>query len=305
MPQITQDGFEPNKNAKRLWRYTRKSKSDYAGVSLPGLFETHNFWSDAVCVTLILIGEIYGLYNLWAAARGQFRPAFVVGLFLIDVLAAVLLHLLRGPQCEAENRAVAAAGTEGGHFDQLEFKKKAKWLKIWRLPFFVLIVAVALFKIGAFYSFVGEFTPIVLSVIVSYAIVAALQIRSTGAFGAEVITSWMIGSQQRSFESTHGADFVEENYHAWFPASTTSNLKAVQAGRYSVRLDAKSGQFSLEGTGILMDSDLYKLAHDQDMPEGTRTVAIIGLGLQLVILDSQPRMGQPVANPQHVLMNNH
>ena len=273
------DNFEPNRNAKRMWLYTRKSKRIYRGVTLPGLFQTHMFWADAIGFTLVIALEWYGLANLWKVSP-DFKFVYAAGLFAWDILFAVLFHMSHGPICENDNRAVAA---EDGR-EQARYLARSSRSKLWRIPFAIAILAAALFKIVSFYSLQEEgFNGVTFAIGVSYAVVALLQIVSTGYFGSEIILRWLIRSQMGRFLRENSNEFTAQKRHRMIPLA--SLIRATAAG-HRLEPAENSANWRIEAVGILMDDDLHELVGEQSSDDQKRTVAIHGLRLQLQILDA-------------------
>ncbi len=52
--------FEPSKDVKNLWTYTRKSSFNAAGIKLPGLFITKGFDIDAAAFVAVIFLELWG-----------------------------------------------------------------------------------------------------------------------------------------------------------------------------------------------------------------------------------------------------
>ena len=153
------ENFEPSKNVKNLWTFTRKSSFNAAGIRLPGLFVTKGFDVDYAAFVAVIFLEIWGLYSIVSSigifnAEGSFNVlglAVVVALFLIDVALAFLRHLPAGSECRYENRLVLATSAH-----ERQKLTNERGLKRHLAPFCaLLILAVAGGKIYFFYMLSG------------------------------------------------------------------------------------------------------------------------------------------------------
>src|SRR5215510_12366078 len=103
------ENFEPSHQTKLVWRYSRKSPKNFAGVELPGLFKTSGFTMDAVAVVAVVALEAWGLYNFWLAGG---EILYVACFFLADLAFAIGRHLGAGPVAEYNNWLVVASSAE-------------------------------------------------------------------------------------------------------------------------------------------------------------------------------------------------
>src|SRR5690349_25100149 len=84
--------YEPSKQILKFWLFSRKAKYQLQLVQLPGLFQTKNYLLDLIAFVLVLVCEFIGLMNLMIVSQ-DFKIIYVWGLFLADILFAILYHL--------------------------------------------------------------------------------------------------------------------------------------------------------------------------------------------------------------------
>lgn len=291
MPILKPDvNFEPSRDTKYWWLYTRKTSSLHAGVTLPGLFQTSQFNLDAAAFTVIVIGEIYGLYNLFIVA--QISILYVIGLFLADLIFAICRHIPQGSICKKENLRVLTDDPD----KQARLHRQIVNLHRFSLIFTLLILSIALFKIVSFYALQGGvFDGITFAISLSYGIVGILHITSTGYFLSELLVSFLVWRDRNTFLSNiENSRFTVKTTRKFYLKSHIL-LENDDVAQHRIYLDT-DGQTSengypqvMETWGVLTDNQLNDLIMQQKQAEQKRIVAIEGLRHQLdEILPSDP-----------------
>lgn len=171
------EDFEPSRDTKMLWRFTRKSRSTYAGATLPGLFHTANELWDTLAFFLVVLLEVGGLASL--VMVGAVNVVYAVGIFALDLVLAFFRHLPIGRIVENENRLVYEGDSN---------RIAALRAQIHRDHFGPAICAFGIwllagFKVLSFYSLqdVGV-NGLTLAVLVSYGVTAFIHAHATGYF---------------------------------------------------------------------------------------------------------------------------
>ena len=291
--------FEPSKDVKNLWTYTRKSSFNAAGIKLPGLFITKGFDTDAAAFVAVIFLELWGLYSIVSLiglinAEGSFNVlglAVIVALFLIDVALAFLRHLPAGPECRYSNHEVLATTAQAR-----QKLRNERGLRMSLAPICsVLILLVAGIKIYGFYMLSGgEINGLTVSVLVSYLFAALLHINNTGYFLYGLAFNRKIRREYKRW--ANGADDAHEytiygrrQYPIEIPSGEKIKIKEASAGQHRiVKEPGEQGEYVLETYGILTDRELHALVVQQRTDNAKATVARAALEAQLDILDAPP-----------------
>lgn len=292
------EDFEPTKGTKKLCLYTRKSPIEVGSITLPGLFQTAHFPRDAFAVVVIVLGEFYGLYNLFLVA--QVSLAYFGGVFLADFICAILAHLPQRTICMAKNRLMFAKADEDENAIAKE-KYKISKARRWSRFFASIIVLIALAKVVSFYGLQGGvITGVTLAVLLSYGVVAALHITSTGYWLFEFILRRVVRWQKSNFLSADPGEKTKYDAHEarkYPPVESETELEeATINGKHALHR-REDGIYILETKGVLTDHQLIKLIETQQKTSQKEVVAVEGLKRQLNILQRDP-LGQEEEQPQ-------
>lgn len=298
MPRINpNENFEPSRSTKFWWTYTRKTSTYHSGVTLPGLFQTSQFYLDSTAFFIIIIGELYGLYNLYVIAQISF--VFVVGLFLADLIFAIIGHIPQGISCRANN---ILALSEDRKRIGIEKKSIRRW-RLLSLGAYIIIITLALFKIISFYALQGGvFDGITLAIILSYGIVAILHISSTGYFLSELLLSIMLWRERNKFYSNdEDSSFFKINGSRKSLIISEVPLENANVDKHKLYPASKSKakeskyQYYLETWGILTDRQLESLIGHQKLRVQMQVLAGEGLRHQFVNIFQQDPIGTSVS----------
>lgn len=179
--------FIPSPTTRSFIPYLRKQPWQVTvNVTAPGLIGCRGFTMDTVLFMLVGVLEVIGLLVL--LSTGIPGVLFVAFLFVADFLLAVVRHLHEAPICIARNKLFRLwwhwthepQTPKPPNVQQLyDTISKHKWLqRLWS----VLIVIVALFKIGSYWAIVSEFNVGTALIILCYLTAATIHIRVTGFF---------------------------------------------------------------------------------------------------------------------------
>jgi hypothetical protein len=279
--------FEPSKDVKNLWTYTRKSSFNAAGIKLPGLFITKGFDIDASAFVAVIFLELWGLYSIVSSigllsAEGSF-----------NVLAlAVLRHLPAGPECRYANNEVLAMSPHARQ--RLRNERGARMLLTPICS--ILILGVAGVKIYGFYMLnSGEINGLTVSVLVSYLFAALLHINNTGYFLYGLAFNRKIRREYKLW--ANNADDAHEytiygrrQYPIDIQSDEKIKIREVSAGKHRIVHEGEPPEqvYLIETYGILTDRELHALVVQQRGDNAISTVARGGLRAQLDILDASP-----------------
>lgn len=265
--------FEPSEQTKKWWLYTHKTEESFAGIRLPGLFQTTNYEWQVSGFFAIFILE--GLATYWAWNEGVAITAILVSIF-IDIFLAVLSHIPQKKICRLENENVFEVG-EKNKSNQRKINAK----KLIRNLFYVAIVFSAAFKFTWFYLVYMTFDSTALFILVCYLLGAILHITCTGYAIFTFIFNWKLRSEYNKYTDSDGQEFSENPMQ--LPIKTSADLQSVEIGRH--RLVREDGGFRLFTGGVLSDDQLKEMVGRQHSnPEAVRILAIEGVRQQVNIL---------------------
>lgn len=284
-----EENFEPSQQTKSRWRFTRKATADFAGVKLPGLFQTTGFTLDIALFSSVLALEVWGLACLLVASGSN--PLFFAFLFLIDISLAIFRHMPEGTINECENRLVIAKNEEG----KARLRNKIGAARRSTGLFSFLILCVAVFKIIDFYGLQnGQFTGLTAGIIVSYLLAAYLHINSTGYFLSGLLFGLLIGRDRKMYLNSPDSDKhpMHINQHREFvieTGSSTTDTVALDPVRVERHEITKEGNYYMLRTwGVLEDRHLHVLVEAQRQDTAKRIIATNGVKTQLQIMQSDP-----------------
>lgn len=297
------DSFEPSKDVKHLWLYTRKSFFHVAGLELPGLYTTKGFAQDAAAFVVVLFLEGWGLYNLLTAigSVSSYAVGGIVAVFLLDLTLAFVRHLPASSKCRFKNKRLLAKSPH----EESDAEKPYKRIK-WLSPIgSVLILVLAMGKVYLFYKLNDEITGMTASVLVSYLIAAILHITNTGYFLFGLIFSLFLTRDHNKWLDKSNPAYEKLSINGTrpftisIPLNEKIDIKQASANDHVIRKESGDGEETvlLKTSGLLTDTQLIALAGKQGSDRAKRDVALLCLDAQLSILDADPipkQMEEPV-----------
>jgi hypothetical protein len=268
--------FEPTRSAKEWWLYTHKTSTTFAGVPLPGFFQTTNYeWQVTGFFTIFLLE---GLATYWSYYEGVAITAILVSIFF-DIVLALVAHRFQRPIAQLKNDLVFTENTSN--------KAKQKILagkKFWQNFFYLLILVSALFKLLWFFLVYQVFDATCLFVFTCYLIGAVLHIACTGYAVFTFIFFRIIKREHNQYIKSEGAEFAfNPDNPLRSRIATEMELETVVVGHHELKKDS-DGKFFFFTRGVLMDKELFEMIGHQLSPEQKRTVAIEGVKQQYAIL---------------------
>lgn len=301
--------FEPGVELKNLWLNTRKNKVRFGNVELYGMFSSYGYGLDRFCFVLIIVLELWGLYNLYLLIDNVLLSSL---LFLCDALFAIGSHYWANELVLAKNRLSMAK------FDIIYIKGKSpsneieieeNFISKYRFYSFIpqgLILGLAGFKI---FSFLGNNTPdtpfaLSFTIILTYILVAYLHIRSTGYYLSWLIFDLRYKSQyHENLISPNPTEFTVQNHREF-----DLNLQINQNHNELVKLAKIFGikapeqphidfvnvitkqhylyENKLYTWGVLEDRDLQNMISVQPTNKQKEFLAMYGLKHQFEILNA-------------------
>jgi hypothetical protein len=199
--------YDVKASSLRYWPHTRKSEQGIGVFSFVGLFSTWHPILDTFGFCVIILGEIYGLLNLYNVGANL---AFVLGFFFGDIVFAILLHLPKKSNCINKNKlklidpASPSFVTISGNISKNNF---------FIISCSAVIIFIALIKILGFSSLYGlRFDGLVLSIIISYIVVATLHIICTGNFLFFILYSIVLRTEKKKFGKGIVVNNFDDNY---------------------------------------------------------------------------------------------
>jgi hypothetical protein len=137
--------FEPSKQAKEAWLYTKKSTANFAGVQLPGLFQSVGYSVQMAAFIGILILE--GIPTYLGYENGVNITGILAAIF-IDIMLAVLSHWWHDKVCLFENALVVENNPVKKEF----LKRQVSKYKLRGYLFYFIILMSAAFKFYIFFE---------------------------------------------------------------------------------------------------------------------------------------------------------
>lgn len=181
---IDDPDFEPSIQTKRLWRYVRKQPWIAGRQEFPGLFQVTSFERDLSMFVLALVLECWGLFMLVSVGNIPllYRVALIVTAIFIDLVLALAYHAPVGKICEFSTRRAVAMLTNPATLQMVQqrLKRDTQRQRLLRIPAGLGVVVWACFKIFVYYSLQARFDTLVISVLVSYVVVAFIHLYFTG-----------------------------------------------------------------------------------------------------------------------------
>ena len=273
--------FEPSKAIKDFWLYTKKNRSTFSGIQLPGLFETVDYSTQISAFLGILILE--GIPTFYGVGEGVLWQGILAAIF-IDIFLAIMSHNWHDTICLNENKLVVATDANKKEVLNIEIAS----LKMKSRIFYLLIIISGIFKFYLFYDAYMTFNTITIAVFVCYMLGSILHITYTGYFYYTSRFNFKIqkeyteylnsGGQKHSFNQALTQP-VEAD-----AANPNPNLIVTNAGRHSITKKG-NGQYECNTFGVLLDKELAQLVVVQQGPTAQGIVARTALRQQLAILN--------------------
>jgi len=285
MPDLRpEENFEPSRETKTFWRFTRKSGATYAGVALPGIFETSHAVSDAALFFVVIILEVWGLANLLIV--GGANPIYVVVLFILDITLAIIRHLPAGAICESRNRIVFAATAD----EIARLRHRITHGERFGEFISLLIALVAGVKIVSFWGLQPEFNGLTAGIMVSYLIAALIHVRVTGYFLFSLFTEGRCWLDRRRFlDAPDEENSFKIKAHKQHVFHCAQALKEVRVNRHAIELynspkaeESAAHRYVLKTWGVLMDHQLQALINAQADQDSIVVVAREGIKHQIL-----------------------
>jgi len=181
--------FEPETTTKNMLTYARRVRTN---IQSPGLFREDRFPQDSKLFMLIIFLEIIGLGFFYYFLR---TLLFASLFFVADVIFAIAAHMFAGRVSILRNEIFLLRQ----HVDLIDADNpvplpipgqiadrlgKIRMMKAFSIFFYILIILLAIVKSGGFWlSYPGDpVNAISLSIILTYIVVAYLQITITGFY---------------------------------------------------------------------------------------------------------------------------
>ena len=272
--------FEPSKQTKDFWLYTKKSQANFAGVQLPGLFESVGYSIQIVAFVAILLLELIPTY--YGIEQGVLWQGIMAAIF-IDIALAICSHLWHDKICLYRNQLViTSSSVEKERINRLINGAKTK-----TYIFYFLILLSAGFKFYLFIDAYRTWNAITVGTLVAYSLGAILHIAYTGYFFYTSRFNHKIQGEYSEYVSSNGTKFGI-NSHLEQPINTDNtniNLSETKVGGHSI-MKKDDGQYYFKTYGVLLDVELAALAGVQQTPIAQSIVAREGLKHQLLILNT-------------------
>ncbi|MFN3849392.1 MAG: hypothetical protein ACK4NY_08195 [Spirosomataceae bacterium] len=272
--------FEPSKQTKDFWLYTQKSQANFAGVQLPGLFESVGYSTQIVAFVAILILE--GVPTYYGIEEGVLWQGIVAAIF-IDIALAICSHLWHNKICLHRNQLVIANSS----VEKEKINRLIKSYKFKTYTFYLLILVSAGFKFYLFIDAYRVWNTVSVATLVCYLLGAILHIVYTGYFFYTSRFNYKIQNEYKEYVFSNGMKYgitgiLEQ------PINTDGvniELKSYKVGSHSIT-QKEDGKYYFKTYGVLLDVELAALAGVQQTSIAQSIVAREGLKHQLLILNT-------------------
>ncbi len=278
-----EETFEPSSGTKEWALYTHKTEHSFAGVSLPGLFQTTYYeWQ---IIGFIGIFLLEGVATYWCFKEGVIITAILASIF-VDVVLAVTAHVFQKDICRIKNELVYEEDLQAG-----VRKRRLKRKVLWQTFFYILILISAMFKVYWFFSVYRIPDATTLFVTVCYVVGGVLHIICTGYAVFTFIFNRKINGEHTRFVESNGKSFSFDPTKPLRHPIGSPKLIEVPDGRQRITKEG-DGNYYFYTQGVLTDSKLRELIARQDTPDQRATVAREGVKHQITILKQSPE-GRP------------
>ena len=166
--------FEPSKETKEYYLYTKKKPLSEGGFVHPGLFSSRYILPYSLLFFLAIVLEFYGMFMLYQA--GNFHYGFAVLLVMLDLLFAFGSHYFQKP---IKERDIELALSDD-EIQSEQLRRKQIRPKLFKGLLLTLIAILGIGKMIFFWGFYQHFDALVLMIITTYAVVALIHINVTG-----------------------------------------------------------------------------------------------------------------------------
>ena len=285
------EDFEPSSVTKQWNYYTHKTKHRFAGITLPGLFDTTHYEWQIMGFFTILILESIATYVCWDYG---IRIPLIILSIVIDIVLAISSHVFQKKICEYENNLICATREEVGKFENMLAS-----VKFWKIFFLVLIYFSWIFKSYWFFSVYDIFDITTLAVFVFYFLGALLHCLCTGYAWYTSVFYYKVRREYNKYLNSQHRTY--KNRIEYKTDLGTTTLTEARIGRHKIQKE--SNKYFLISSGLLTDAELRALIVDQVQSEPMRIVATIGVKHQLMISGNEPTIldgkGQEQSTPSY------
>jgi hypothetical protein len=276
-----EDQFQISHDTKRYLRCTRKTEATFAGVTLPGLFQTSHVTRDTSLVLAALGFEFWGLGCIVRLSGARMTWVLVFLAFTLDVILAITRHLPEGNICELQNRLVY----EADQTQKERFKTRVRLRVAGQRLAAAGIWVIAVLKIVSFYGLAGGVVDaLVASVLVSYIAVAVIHVNVTGYLLAAMAVAFHRWRDKRAFINRDDGSPLEVAEHLESTIETEVTLRPYRTGLHELTKQTKNAggdAYSLRTWGVLEDRELQDLIVAQQTPDAMGVVAREGVRHQV------------------------
>jgi len=271
--------FMPSEATRKWGLYTHKSPHVYAGIVLPGFFQTTYFTFHLIGFIAIFILE--GLAILWSFEEGS-SIAIILGLAFFDIFLAVMSHRKHNEIVLCKNRILF----EKDQVNKTNHQRNLIKYNRYKNFFYFLIMGSAFAKFYFFFSIYFFFNAVSLLIMFLYLLGGLLHISCTGYAVFTIIFYWMISRERNKYLDSQGATLSyginkEPFVH---PIESAQKLILTPVEVDAHKIIEKDGNYYFETNGILNDSQLARMISRQKDENAKREVAINGIAHQYSIL---------------------
>jgi hypothetical protein len=271
------ESFVPSKETKKWGLYTHKSRHIYAGIILPGFFQTTLFTFHLIGFFSIFILE--GLAILWSFEEGS-SIAIILGLAFFDIFLAIMAHRKHNEIVLNKNYVLFLEGER-----KTNYQRKLSSLNLYKNFFYFLIMFSAIAKFYFFFSIYFFFDAVSLLILFLYLLGGLLHVTCTGYAIFTLIFYRMISKERSKYLDSEGRDSTYDRNNPFEQVISTSEgirLQPVEIDFH--KIVERDGQYYFQTFGVLNDRQLGNMINRQIDDNARRLVAIEGIKHQEKIL---------------------
>lgn len=271
------ENFEPSHSIKKAGLFTKKSSHLYAGVTLPGFFQTTGYSWQLIGFLSIFLLE--GIATYWSYNEGG-SIQVVIGLILFDIVLALASHWKHSDIVLAKNQIIFQSGAL-----QQQTKRKLLNALIWRNTFYFLIIFSGVTKFLFFFLIYMIFDARALLIGFFYLIGSILHILCTGYALFTLRFKIGIANDHSNYISSDAKQYVFNTLKLPINAGN-EKLTPVVVGLHEIM--AENGIYYFQTKGILNDRELGNMIARQENDNSRRIIAVEGVKHQYEIYGMNP-----------------
>lgn len=267
--------FEMSSECKYALLATKSQPRRYAGVTLPGMFESYG--ELMICLFTIIAFCFEIIPAVFSYNKAEVPIPYLFTPIIGDLACAILAHWNKSKEVLNANRALV----EEDDTLKKKFEKHYRKYRNISFIFYGLIVCLAIIKVIFFvqaWGTINDAPPLLITLL--YSIAAVVHIFFTGYFVALIKYKLKYRREYNKFIESEGKENNVIDYNPQPIANEGVALLEKEVGDHRL-YKAENDIYVLDTYGILTDAELAEFASKQQTPSAKQIVALAGLKQQL------------------------